>query len=239
MYPSSNLTREGAIAQRHVITSVREGMCISLHLPIPSHSIASPRDVYDCLQNGSQQRQSALETPHRAQKNTPEPGKGLENGLTGKADLSTLHSDPICSAPALALPPCVGWSSTPLASRRNTGARRQETLLDIGLISPRHMGPWMLPPALVARGWGATGAPPTSSLRLTCSFALWFLVHASVKTPKASPRLPGKPRQRRQSCPASPQPHGTPRLGDVPQISYWPRHAPPAPARPHKHLWQP
>lgn len=186
----------------------------------------------------SQQRQSALETPHRAQ-NTPEPGKSLENGPTGKAELSTLHSGPICSAPALALPPCLGWSSPPRASRRNMGARRQETLLDTGLTSLRHIGPWMLPPALAARGWGAAGAPPGSSPRLTCSFALWFLVHASVKKPKASPRLPGEPRQRRQSCPAPPHPRGTPRLGDAPHISCRPCHAPPAPARPHKHLWQP
>jgi len=135
------------------------------------------------------------------------------------------------SAPVWAWPPCSGWHGTPGAGRRNMGAGRQGTLSDAALTSLGHTGPWMLPPAL-ARAASRQRARPGSP-RFTCSFALWFLPHAAVKKPKASPR------QRRQSCPAPPRPRGAPRPGDAPQSSCQPGCTAPAPASPHKHLRQP
>lgn len=53
--------------------------------------------------------------------------------------------------------------ATPGASRRTMGAGRRGTLLDAALTSLGHMGPWMLPPALAARGWRGAPEPPPGS----------------------------------------------------------------------------
>lgn len=122
---------------------------------------------YDCLRDGFPAASARLgNTPPSTGAHSGARGRqtGLENGPTGKAVLSTLCSGPIsCSVPALASPPCSGWHGIPGAGRKKMGAGKGGTLLDAALTSLGHVGPWMLPPALAARGrWGLLEPPPGS-----------------------------------------------------------------------------
>lgn len=223
---SSSPTRERAGAQgclhateRSASYSIFPFHLISFNIShVPARSIIRERRCAQLPTRG----QPTSETPHRAQECAPEPEEGRQAWKPVWLGTQSSASCTPVPSPAAALSPCSGWPSW-----RRMGAGRWGTLSDTAITSLGLQG-----------GGGGRGSPlPLQGLpgdaqapslqrarpgspRLTCSLALWFLAHESVKKPKASPRLPGEPRRRRQS---SPHPHGAPWPATAPQSSRRPR----------------
>lgn len=101
----------------------------------------------------------------------------------------------------------------PRSQQNEDGCRETRSTLNTALPSLGHMGPWMPPPALQP-GAGSSPIPawPHSS-PLTCSFTLWFMAHASMKNPKASPRSQESQGRAKAELPCSPSPMQGPLAG--------------------------